>query len=263
MRTYTATTVAFFPVPAVLYFLVLFIAAKITERFLSRFSAVFQKLSFDQQRNTVSYVMAIFWMTVALVVQLSAIPILAEKYTPDRIDAVKLVALLTCGLYIFESIYLPKLKILALIHHCCTIFSTVLVIYTLQETQNSALASLGLIWLGHATTIQPTYIGLTMHRLGFAKRRVQLTLYFATVQSLLFKFALSIYLYVWWGLKLASNNQSPIEIAFNVLFVIVVTALMITQGCLGTVGRVVYGSGDGQEFGRRKAATIHFKHRAL
>ncbi|KAJ7648309.1 hypothetical protein DFH06DRAFT_1476343 [Mycena polygramma] len=231
MRTYTATTVAFFPVPAVLYFLVLSIAAKIAERFLSRFSAVFQKLSFDHQRNTVAYVMTTFWSTVALAVQLSASPILAERYTPDRIDSVKLVALITCGLYIFELIYLPKLTTSVLIHHCCTLFSTVLVIYTLQETQNPALASLGLIWLGHATTIQPMYIGLTMHRLRFAKRRVQLTLYFAAAQSLLFKFALSIYLYVWWGLKLASKNQSPIEIAFNVLFVVVVTALMTTQGC--------------------------------
>ncbi|KAJ6467966.1 hypothetical protein C8R47DRAFT_1325888 [Mycena vitilis] len=231
MRTYTATTVAFFPVPAVLYFLVLFTVSKITERLLARSSAVFQKLSFDHQRNTVAYVMTTFWSTVALVVQFSAIPILAERYTPDRIDSVKLVALITCGQYIFELIYLPKLPTSVLIHHCCTIFSTVLVIYTLQETQNPALAALGLIWLGLATTTQPMYIGLTMHRLRYTKRCVQLTLYFAAVQSLLFKFALSIYLYVWWGLKLASNNRSPIEIAFNVLFVVVVTALMTTQGC--------------------------------
>lgn len=39
-----------------------------------------------------------FWTTVALVLQLCAIPLLAEEYTLDRIDLVKLAALLVSGL---------------------------------------------------------------------------------------------------------------------------------------------------------------------
>ncbi|KAJ7496696.1 hypothetical protein FB451DRAFT_1162830 [Mycena latifolia] len=185
-------------VPAVLYFLLLYVSAKITEQYLSRFSIVFPTLSFDHRRNTVAYCLNTFWTTVVLVLQLCASPfkLLAEKYTFDRIDLVKLAGLLVSGL--------------------CT--------------QHPALAVLGLLWIFHASTEQSIFIGLIMYRLQCSKILVQWTLYFSAVQSFLFKFAFSIYLYVWWELKLARNHEQAIDLAFSILFILTLTCLMITQG---------------------------------
>ncbi|KAJ6590026.1 hypothetical protein DFH09DRAFT_1140703 [Mycena vulgaris] len=228
--TVFATTVAFYPVPAVLYFLLLYVSAKITELYLSRFSVGFTKLSFEHRRNTVAYCLNTFWTTVTLVLQLCASPMLAEHYTFDRIDLVKLAGLLVSGLYIFELTYRSSLRLPILIHHFCTLFATILIVCTLQETQHPALAVLGLLWLFHASTEQSIFIGLIMYRLRYSKPVVQGVLYFSAVQSFVFKFAFSIYLYIWWGLKLAGNHEQAIDVAFSVLFVITLTCLMITQG---------------------------------
>jgi NADH:ubiquinone oxidoreductase subunit H len=48
--------------------------------------------------------------------------------------------------------------------------------------------------------------------------------------SSVFKVAVSIYLYVWWGLKLARNHDEALDVAFSVLFVVTLTSLMIVQG---------------------------------
>ncbi|KAJ7496693.1 hypothetical protein FB451DRAFT_1549758 [Mycena latifolia] len=229
-ETISATTVAFYPVPAVLYFLFLYVSAKITELSLSRLSVGFTKLSFDHRRNTVAYCLNTFWTTVVLVLQLCASPILAEKFTLDRIDLVKLAGLLVSGLYIWELTYRSSLRLPILIHHFCTLFASILIICTLQKTQHPALAVLGLLWIFHASTEQSIFIGLIMYRLRCSKPLVQGVLYFSAVQSFLFKFAFSIYLYVWWGLKLAGNHEQAIDVAFSVLFILTLTCLMITQG---------------------------------
>ncbi|KAJ6571618.1 hypothetical protein B0H19DRAFT_1064685 [Mycena capillaripes] len=230
METITATTVAFYPVPAVLYFLFLYVSAKLTEIYLLNFSVEFNKLSFDHRRNTVAYFLNTFWTTVTLVLQLCASPILAQEYTLDRIDLVKLAGLLVSGLYIFELTYRSSLRLPILIHHFCTLFATILIVCTLQKTLHPALAALGLLWIFHASTEQSIFIGLIMYRLRYSKALVQRVLYFSAVQSFLFKFGFSIYLYVWWGLKLAPNHDQAIDIAFSALFVVTLTALMITQG---------------------------------
>ncbi|KAJ6484429.1 hypothetical protein C8R47DRAFT_1217315 [Mycena vitilis] len=229
-ETISATTVAFYPVAGVLYFLLLYISAKATELCLARFSVGFLKLSFDHRRNTIAYVLNTFWTTVALALQLCASPILAEQYTFDRIDLVKLAGLLVSGLYIFELVYRFSLRLPILIHHFCTLFATVLIVCVLQRTQHPALASLGLLWIFHATTEQSIFVGLIMYRLRFTKRLVQWVLYFSAVQSFVFKFGVSVYLYVWWGLKIAPNHEEAIDIAFSVLFVVTLSALMVTQG---------------------------------
>ncbi|KAJ6484428.1 hypothetical protein C8R47DRAFT_1280570 [Mycena vitilis] len=227
-ETISATTVAFYPVPAVLYFLILYISAKVAERFMARFSVGFTKLSFDHKRNTLAYVLNTFWTTAALVLQICASPILAEKYTLDQIDLVKLAGLLVSGLYIWEMIYRPSLRIPILIHHFCTLFATVLIVCVLEKTEHPALGPLALLWLFHATTEQAIFIGLIMYRLRCAGRLVQSVLYFSAVQSFLFKFAVSVYLYAWWGVKLAPNHEK-IDIAFSVCFVVTLSALMVTQ----------------------------------
>ncbi|KAJ6571628.1 hypothetical protein B0H19DRAFT_1255585 [Mycena capillaripes] len=183
--------------------------------------------------ETVAYFLNTFWTTVTLVLQLCASPLLAEQYTFDRIDLVKLAGLLVSGLYIFELINRSILRLPILIHHFCTLFATVLIVCTLQKTQHPALAALALLWLFHASTEQSIFIGLIMYRFRCSKALVQRVLYFSAVQSLYF--AVSIYLYFWWGLKLARNNKQAIDIAFSVLFVITLSALMITQGCLRIV----------------------------
>ncbi|KAJ7105702.1 hypothetical protein C8R44DRAFT_886629 [Mycena epipterygia] len=226
----SATTVAFYPVPAVLYFLLLYVSAKITELYLSRYSVGFAKLSFDHRRNTVTYVLNTFWTTVTLVLQLLASPILAGEYTYERIDLVKLAGLIVSGLYIFELTYRSSLRIPILIHHFCTSFASILIVSTLEKTQHAALAALGLLWIFHASTEQSVFIGLIMYRLRYSKPLVQGILYFSSIQSFVCKFAFSVYLYVWWGLKLSGNHDRAIDIAFSVLFVVTLTALMITQG---------------------------------
>ncbi|KAJ7496695.1 hypothetical protein FB451DRAFT_1208433 [Mycena latifolia] len=229
-ETISATTVAFYPVPAVIYFLLLYISGKITEFGLLRFSVGFLKLSFEHRRNTVAYFLTTFWTTVALILQLCASPILAEKYTWTCIDLIKLAGLIVSGLYIWELMYRCSLRLPILMHHFCTIFASILIIVALQETQHPALGVLALLWIFHATTEQSLFIALIMYRLRYSKSLVQGFLYFSAVQSFLFKFAVSIYLYVWWGVKLARNHEKAIDVAFSVLFFLTLTCLMITQG---------------------------------
>ncbi|KAJ7099429.1 hypothetical protein B0H15DRAFT_546662 [Mycena belliarum] len=243
-ETARATTVAFYPVPAVLFFLSLYVSGKFTELILSRYSIEFPKLSFEHRRNTVAYCLSTLWTTVALVLQLCASPLLAEKYTFDRIDLVKLAGLVISGLYIWELIYRASLRLPILIHHFCTLFATILIIATLQETHHAALSSLGLLWIFHASTEQSIFIGLIMYRLRCPKRLVQNFLYFSAVQSFLFKSAFSVYLYIWWGLKLAGNSERAIDVAFSVLFVLTLTCLVVTQG---------YGSWAAWSIARRMA----------
>ncbi|KAJ7626859.1 hypothetical protein FB45DRAFT_920222 [Roridomyces roridus] len=226
----TATTVAFYPVPAVLYFLFLYVSAKVAELLMAKICSGFSELSLDHRRNTVSYVLNIFWSTVALGLQLAASPILAERYTTERLDLVRLAALIISGLYIFELTYRPSLRMSILIHHFCTLFAVVLIVCVLQQTLHPALPALGLLWIFHASTEQGVFLGLIMYRLRLSQIQTQRVLYFSAVQTLLFKFTFSIYLFVWWGLKLAPNHEHPIDVVFSVLFVLTLTALMGTQG---------------------------------
>ncbi|KAJ6593316.1 hypothetical protein B0H19DRAFT_1089804 [Mycena capillaripes] len=200
-----------------------------TEMSLSKWSPNFVALSFDHKRNTVAYILNTFWTTVTLILQLCASPILAERYSIETVDIVKLAGLIVSGLYIFELIYRSSIRLPILIHHFCTLFATILIVCTLEKTQHPALATLGLLWIFHATTEQSIFIGLIMYRLRYSKSAVQRVLYFAAVQSLVFKFAFSVYLYVWWGLKLAGDHSLAMDVAFSVLFVLTLSCLMVTQ----------------------------------
>ncbi|KAJ7641839.1 hypothetical protein FB45DRAFT_862926 [Roridomyces roridus] len=112
-----------------------------------------------------------------------------------------------------------------------TLFAIILVACVLQQTLHPALATLALLWLFHASTEQPLFVGLIIYRLQCcSKRTTQCVLYFSAVQSLIIKFGVSIYLFIWWGLKLSHNNEQQLDVAFSVLFVLALSALMGTQG---------------------------------
>ncbi|KAK0459308.1 uncharacterized protein EV420DRAFT_314550 [Desarmillaria tabescens] len=115
-----------------------------------------------------------------------------------------------------------------LVHHLCTLFAIIFIQIALQMALDPAIASAGLIWLFQATTEQSIFIGLVLYRLRYAKETVQSVLRFAAIQSFIFKFGFAIYLLVWWAVKLAKFHH-PIDIALNVVVVLILSSLMATQ----------------------------------
>ncbi|KAJ3934615.1 MAG: hypothetical protein NXY57DRAFT_652788 [Lentinula lateritia] len=164
-ETVSMTTVAFFSVPAVLYMLFLYMMSKAAEFFLGRLSAPYREMCFDNQRNTVTYVLDTLVTGGVLILQIISSPILGDKYTFDNVNMLKSAALLISGLYIFELTYRPSMRWPLLIHHFCTIFAIVLLLSILAYTGHPALIAAGEIWLFQATTEQTVFVGLFMCKL--------------------------------------------------------------------------------------------------
>ncbi|KAK0189483.1 hypothetical protein F5146DRAFT_1138888 [Armillaria mellea] len=223
------TTVAFYSIPTVVYFFLLYVSGKVSEAVLGHFSKVFSSLSHEHQRNTVTYVLNTFWTLVALIVQLIALPMLLERYTVFNIHLLHVATILVSGLYIFELTYRPTMRLSLIIHHVCTLLAIIFLQIVLQVTSHPAIAAAGLIWLFQATTEQSVFIGLFMYRLQYPKSIVKPTLQFAAVQSFIFKMGFATYLVVWWGIKLASDHTTKFDVALSTVLVILISLLMSTQ----------------------------------
>ncbi|KAG7449903.1 uncharacterized protein BT62DRAFT_928660 [Guyanagaster necrorhizus] len=222
------TTVAFYSIPTILYFFLLYVCAKGVEMVLPRLYATYRDLSLENKRNTVTYAMNTFWTLVALVTQGVGGSVASQNYTVLNVSLVRVVGNLISGLYIFELTYRPNMRWPLLIHHLCTLFAIVFLQVVLQITEHPAIAAAGYIWLFQATTEQSVFIGLFMYRLRYPKLLVKRTLQFAAVQSFLCKIGFAAYLFVWWGLKLAKFH-TPSDIALSVMLVLICTLLMSTQ----------------------------------
>ncbi|KAJ3774162.1 hypothetical protein FB446DRAFT_491120 [Lentinula raphanica] len=161
-QSVSMTTVAFYPVPTVIYTLVLYMMAKATEFSLYVFSEQYRQMSFENKRNTVTYILDTIITLAVLILQIVAAPILASKFTFDNVNMLKASALLISGLYIFELTYRPSMRWPLLIHHFCTIFAIVLLLSVLAYTGHPQIVAAGEIWLFQATTEQTVFIGLFM-----------------------------------------------------------------------------------------------------
>lgn len=139
--------------------------SKAAEFFLGRLSAPYREMCFDNQRNTVTYVLDTLVTGGVLILQIISSPILGDKYTFDNVNMLKSAALLISGLYIFELTYRPSMRWPLLIHHFCTIFAIVLLLSILAYTGHPALIAAGEIWLFQATTEQTVFVGLFMCKL--------------------------------------------------------------------------------------------------
>ncbi|KAK0478774.1 hypothetical protein IW261DRAFT_186261 [Armillaria novae-zelandiae] len=222
------TTVAFYPIPAFIYMLILYICANCVEFVLLRSSKVFMQLSFENQRNTVSYVLNAFWTSVALALQLIASPTLGERYTSARVGELRVAATVISGLYIFELAYRKQMRRPLLVHHFSALFSLIFLQVMLQVSMHIEIICAGLLWLFQATTEQSIFIGLFLYRLKYPKRVVQPVLKFAAVQSFICKMGFLVWLLVWWGSKLAKYHKD-FDIAFSVILVLTCAVLMATQ----------------------------------
>ncbi|KAF8832371.1 hypothetical protein HHX47_DHR1001763 [Lentinula edodes] len=228
-ETVSMTTVAFFSVPAVLYMLFLYMMSKATEFFLGRLSAQYREMCFDNQRNTVTYVLDTLITGGVLILQLISSPILGDKYTFDNVNLLKSAALLISGLYIFELTYRPSMRWPLLIHHFCTIFAIVLLLSVLAYTGHPALIAAGEIWLFQATTEQTVFVGLFMYRLRAPLRWTRDMLRFGAVQSFIFKIGFAAYLLAFWAQKLEQFHSAGDDVALSVILVTIILLLMCTQ----------------------------------
>ncbi|KAK0486372.1 hypothetical protein IW261DRAFT_1455163 [Armillaria novae-zelandiae] len=222
------TTVAFYSIPTILYFLLLYACAKGVEIVLPRLYTTYRGLSFENKRNTVTYVMNTFWTSVALITQGVGGSVATENYTVFNVSLVRVVGNIISGLYIFELTYRPNMRWPLLIHHLCTLFAIIFVQVVLQITEHPPLATAGYIWLFQATTEQSIFVGLFLYRLQYPKVLVKKTLQFAAVQSFLCKIGFAVYLVAWWALKLAKFH-TPSDIALSVMLVFICALLMSTQ----------------------------------
>ncbi|KAE9391129.1 hypothetical protein BT96DRAFT_945593 [Gymnopus androsaceus JB14] len=179
---------------------------------LTRVSLQYREMSFENQRNTVTYVLDTFITGVVLVLQLFSVPILANKYTFDYVNMLKAAALLISGLYIFELTYRPCMRC-----HCSSItfapfsrLSFSLVSFPTSDTLRSYAS--GEIWLFQATTEQTVFIGLFTYCLRVPLRWTCDMLRFGAVQSFIFKTAFAAYLLVFWAQQF---HAKPGEIALR------------------------------------------------
>lgn len=129
-----------------------------------RYSATYKELSDTNQRTTVIYVLNILYTTLAVTLQLVAIPALVEDYTLLGIHCVKLAGLVISGLYIFELVYREWMRWPMIIHHFATLFAILFVGSALDRTKNPAYVVAGLLWLFQATTEQSVFLGLLLCR---------------------------------------------------------------------------------------------------
>ncbi|KAK0497792.1 hypothetical protein EDD18DRAFT_1351607 [Armillaria luteobubalina] len=222
------TTVAFYPIPAFIYMLILYICAICVEVVLLRYSKVFVQLSFENQRNTVTYVLNAFWTSVALVLQLIALPMLGQRYTSERVGEIRVALMVISGLYVFELAYRKQMRRPLLIYHFSALFSIIFLQVMLQVSMHIEIICAGLLWLFQATTEQSIFIGLLLYRLKYPKRIVQSVLKFAAVQSFICKMGFLVWLLMWWGLKLAKYHRD-FDIALSVMLVLTCAVLMATQ----------------------------------
>ncbi|KAK0459273.1 uncharacterized protein EV420DRAFT_312846 [Desarmillaria tabescens] len=222
------TTFAFYSIPTILYFFLLYVGAKGVEMVLPRIYTTYRDLSFENKRNTVTYAMNTFLTLVALITQGVGGSVASQDYTVLNISLVRVVGNLISGLYIFELTYRPNMRWPLLIHHFCTLFAIIFLQVVLQITEHPAIATAGYIWLFQATTEQSIFIGLFLYRLRYPKPLVKRTLQFAAVQSFLCKMGFATYLVVWWGVKLAKFH-TPSDIALSVMLVLICALLMSTQ----------------------------------
>ncbi|KAK0200989.1 hypothetical protein DFS33DRAFT_1093686 [Desarmillaria ectypa] len=223
------TTVAFYPIPTLIYMIILYMCTNCIEFVLLRFSKEFMQLSFEKnQMNTVTYVLSTFWTSVALDLQLLTSPILGGRYTSERIGEIRIACMVISGLYIFELTYRKQMRRPLLIHHFSALFSIIFLQVMLQMSMHVEIICAGLLWLFQATTEQSIFIGLLLYRLKYPRRIVEPALKFAAVQSFVCKTVFLVWLLVWWGLKLAKYHKD-FDIALSVMLVLACTVLMATQ----------------------------------
>ncbi|KAJ3867149.1 hypothetical protein EV359DRAFT_78870 [Lentinula novae-zelandiae] len=223
------TTVAFYSVSCVLYMLLLYVMAKVVEISFGRFSLSYRSMSITNQRNSVTYVMDILLTGGALLFQLISSPVLNNRYTFAASGMLKLAALIISGLYIFELTYRITMRWPLMSHHFCTIFAIVLLLSVLSYTRHPALMGVGEIWLFQATTEQSVFVGLLMYRLDCSPKMTRDILYFAAVQSFIFKLGFAAYLLGFWAQHLVQFHSSSDDVALSVLLVILTVLLMSTQ----------------------------------
>lgn len=63
------------------------------------------------------YILNVIYTLVVLILQLIASPMLAEKYTVERADLIKVAATIVSLLYLFEIVYRESMRTQMLIHH--------------------------------------------------------------------------------------------------------------------------------------------------
>lgn len=223
------TTVAFYPLPAMVMFIIIYLSTKLIERVLSARSTVYREMGLRNQRNTVNYFINAFYTTVALGLQLPATATLGGIYSFNSIQCLKMTALLISILYIWELGYRVSLRTSLIAHHFCTLLAIFALFITLEETWHPALVPAGVIWLFQATTEQSIFVGMIMYRLKYDCEKTRRVLQFAAIQSFVVKFAFAVCLLGWWGATLAKNHKVGTDVFFSVIVCIMDFALLTTQ----------------------------------
>lgn len=221
------TTPTQFAINILTYWFALYLLAAGTT-FALNYVRRYRVMDHEKKRTTTIYVLNICITAIALILQLAASPVLGSQITMSRIDCIRAAAILICGLYPFELTHRVKMRWPMIIHHFLTLFAIILTCVMLERTQDPSFLSTAIVWLFQATTEQTTFVSLIMYRLRFRPDIVTKWLYFSAVQTLACKFASSIYLFVWLGLK-QRQDTSQLGLAWSAILVIAVIALAFTQ----------------------------------
>ncbi|KAI5478205.1 hypothetical protein MNV49_005372 [Pseudohyphozyma bogoriensis] len=205
-RTIVSTTIAFYPIPVIALFAILYLSARVISVALARYTAAYSTLGVNGQRKAVAYTVNLIYTTLALGLQLPSVVTYAGVYNFTAIQCLKCSAVVISTLFAIFALFI-----------------------SLENTNHPASIPTGSIWLWQATSEQPTFLGMLMHRLKFEPARVKRVLRFAAIQSFIFKFGFFVYLLVQWGMKLAKWEAVPTDVFFSVSVCVVGTLLMATQ----------------------------------
>ncbi|KAK4703616.1 hypothetical protein P7C70_g2598, partial [Phenoliferia sp. Uapishka_3] len=223
MHVVDPTTLAFYPIPAIAFFFILYTFAAAINFGLMRKSVVFGALSPENQRNTVTctFDFSSIWnfsfadfsafldalntliTTVALVLQVFDARSLAMEYSYAGIEAIQVAAVMVSELYIFELVYRRSMRAPLIAHHVFTLLAIISVFVDLTAGYHPATVTVGFLWLlqvrflpkasysehadlpdHQATTEQSVFIGLFMYRMRYPERVTRLVLKFAAVQTM-------------------------------------------------------------------------------
>lgn len=104
-------------ISSIVYIVILYLNAQFVSFILHRFSSTYRQMTTTNKRTSTMYILNILHTSMVLILQLIASPSLAEKYTVERTDLIRIAATIVSLLYLFEIIYRESMRIQMLIHH--------------------------------------------------------------------------------------------------------------------------------------------------
>ena len=186
-----------FPWWAIHFFFITWLFSVFAEACMKRMlGGSFSSLDKGKQRNVVTYIVAFFGTTVALVAQITGG--WSVLFKGDDSPSLEMIEWMTLSistiavLYVWELIYRSEIGLPLLIHHLVTLMLVQLVVASFADTGDILYLRFALLLGLHATTEQTTFVALACYRLRLFSKYHKALFFLSAGQSLLIKTAVTV-----------------------------------------------------------------------